>query len=184
VVDDGSEHPLEKQLQGFGAGHPVKFLRQKNRGSIVARMTGLGAAQGEYVLFLDSDDLIHPGKIHPQTEAMKESGAEVGVCDMAKARLASRRCEIPSIIHIDYSARLQTVRREVHPDFHRLITEFKKRTGVPIVINTSFNVSGQPIVRTAEEAWLCIQNTDMDYLVVNYKFSYNLNKKTWEEKLQ
>jgi glycosyltransferase involved in cell wall biosynthesis len=184
VVDDGSEPPLEGQLQGFEAGHPVKFLRQKNQGSIVARMTGLAAAQGKYVLFLDSDDLIHPEKIRAQTKAMKESGAEVGVSDMAEARLASRRCDVPSIIHVDYSARLQTVRREVHPDFHRLITEFKKRTGVPIVINTSFNVSGQPIVRTAEEAWLCFQNTDMDYLVVNDEIYRNPNLKTREEKLQ
>ncbi len=87
VVDDGSEPPLEKQLQGFEAGHPVRFLRQKNQGSIVARMTGLAAAQGEYVLFLDSDDLIHPEKIRVQTEAMKESGAEVSYSDMAEAQL-------------------------------------------------------------------------------------------------
>ena len=106
-----------------------------------------------------------------------------GLDDM-KARLDFRRCDVPSIIHVDYSARLQTVRKDVHPDFHRLITEFKRLTGVPIVINTSFNVSGQPIVRTAEEAWLCFQNTDMDYLVVNDEIYRNPNLKTREEKLQ
>jgi glycosyltransferase involved in cell wall biosynthesis len=90
VVDDGSEPPLEEQLQGFEAGHPVRFLRQKNQGSIVARMTGLAVAQGEYVLFLDSDDLIHLDKIRVQTEAMKESGAEVSYSDMAEARLGEK----------------------------------------------------------------------------------------------
>lgn len=87
VVDDGSEPPLEEQLRGFEAGHPVKFLRQKNQGSIVARMTGLAVAQGKYVLFLDSDDLIHPEKIRKQTEAMERSGADVSYSDMAEARL-------------------------------------------------------------------------------------------------
>jgi carbamoyltransferase len=100
-----------------------------------------------------------------------------------RERLDFRRCDIPSVIHVDYSARLQTVRPEVHPDFHRLITEFKKITGVPIIINTSFNVSGQPIVRTAEEAWLCFRHTDMDYLVVNDVICRNPNDKTREEKL-
>jgi glycosyltransferase involved in cell wall biosynthesis len=87
VVDDGSEPPLEGQLQGFEAGHPVRFLRQKNQGSIVARMTGLAAAQEKFVLFLDSDDLIHPEKIRAQTEVMEESGAEVSYSDMAEAQL-------------------------------------------------------------------------------------------------
>ena len=124
--------------------------------------------------FMQYTAYLLPGKRHP---------VWAGLNDM-KARLDFRRCDVPSIIHVDYSARLQTVRREVHQDFHRLITEFKKRTGVPIVINTSFNVSGQPIVRTAEEAWLCFQNTDMDYLVVNDGIYRNPNQKTREEKLQ
>jgi carbamoyltransferase len=124
--------------------------------------------------FMQYTAYLVPEKRHPVPE---------GLDDM-KARLDFRRCDVPSIIHVDYSARLQTVRKDVHPDFHRLITEFKKLTGVPIVINTSFNVSGQPIVRTAEEAWLCFQNTDMDYLVVNDEIYRNPNLKTREEKLQ
>jgi carbamoyltransferase len=123
--------------------------------------------------FMQYTAYLVPEKRHPVPE---------GLDDM-KARLDFRRCDVPSIIHVDYSARLQTVRKDVHPDFHRLISEFKKLTGVPIVINTSFNVSGQPIVRTAEEAWLCFQNTDMDYLVVNDEVYRNPNLKTREEKL-
>jgi carbamoyltransferase len=101
-----------------------------------------------------------------------------------RERLDFKRCEVPSIVHVDYSARLQTVRSDVHPDFHGLIVEFKKRTGVLILINTSFNVSGQPIVRTAEEAWLCFRHTDMDYLVVEDRVFHNPNDKTREEKLE
>ncbi|PYK64950.1 MAG: hypothetical protein DME50_10845 [Verrucomicrobia bacterium] len=97
-------------------------------------------------------------------------------------RLHFPRCRLPSVVHVDYSARLQTVRRSVHPDFHKLISEFKRLTGVPMIINTSFNVSGQPIVRTAEEAWQCFRHTDIDYLVLNDAIYDNPNDKTREEK--
>lgn len=100
-----------------------------------------------------------------------------------KEQLAFQRCAIPSVVHVDFSARLQTVRREVHPDFHRLIGEFHRQTGVPIIINTSFNVSGQPIVRTAAEAWECFLNTDIDLLVLNDEVFRNPFERTREEKL-
>jgi len=101
-----------------------------------------------------------------------------------RERLNFKRCDVPSVIHVDYSARLQTVRSEVHPDLHRLISEFKRLTGLPMIINTSFNVSGQPIVRTAEEAWLCFRHTEMDYLVINDTICRNPRDKTREEKLE
>jgi carbamoyltransferase len=101
-----------------------------------------------------------------------------------RERLDFPRCAVPSIIHVDYSARLQTIDARIHPDFHRLLTEFKRLTGVPMVINTSFNVSGQPIVRTAREAWDCFLNTDMDILVVNDHAFRNPFERTREEKLQ
>lgn len=101
-----------------------------------------------------------------------------------RERLDFPRSEIGSVIHVDYSARLQTVRREVHPDMHRLLTAFKSLTGVPILINTSFNVSGQPIVRTAAEGWECFLNTDIDLLVLNDQVFRNPFQKSREEKLQ
>ena len=101
-----------------------------------------------------------------------------------KEKLNFPRCKIPSVVHVDFSARLQTVRREVHPDFHRLIGAFEALTGVPIVINTSFNVSGQPIVRTAAEAWECFLNTDIDLLVLNDDVFRNPFQRTRDEKLQ
>jgi carbamoyltransferase len=99
-----------------------------------------------------------------------------------RERLDFQRCEVPSVIHVDYSARLQTVRKSVHPDFHTLLTEFKLLTGIPMLINTSFNVSGQPIVRTAAEAWQSFRHTDMDYLVLNDEIYRNPNDRTREEK--
>jgi carbamoyltransferase len=100
-----------------------------------------------------------------------------------KEKLDFPRCAIPSVVHVDFSARLQTVRREVHPDLHRLISAFAALTGVPILINTSFNVSGQPIVRTAAEGWDCFLNTDIDLLVLNDRVYRNPFEKTREEKL-
>lgn len=100
-----------------------------------------------------------------------------------RERLDFPRCEIPSVIHVDYSARLQTIRREIHPDMHRLLTAFKQRTGIPILINTSFNVSGQPIVRTAAEGWECFLNTDIDLLVLGDQVFRNPFEKTRDEKL-
>ncbi|MEM6883627.1 MAG: carbamoyltransferase C-terminal domain-containing protein [Verrucomicrobiota bacterium] len=98
-------------------------------------------------------------------------------------RLMFQRCAIPSVVHVDFSARLQTVRQSVHPDFHRLITAFNDITGIPMVINTSFNVSGQPIVSTAKEAWDCFVHTNMDLLVINDRIFRNPGVKTKEEKI-
>ena len=105
-------------------------------------------------------------------------------CTGLRERLDFPRCTIPSVVHVDFSARLQTIRPEVHPDFHRLLTRFHEKTGVPILINTSFNVSGQPIVNSGAEAWECFVNTDVDLLVVNDEVYRNPFKKTREEKLQ
>lgn len=87
VVDDGSEPSIEQQLSGFDAGHPVRFVRQANQGSIVARLTGFQAAAGKYVFFLDSDDVIHPDKLGAHVRAMEESGADVSYSDSAYAKL-------------------------------------------------------------------------------------------------
>ena len=100
-----------------------------------------------------------------------------------KERLDFPRSEIQSVIHVDFSARLQTLHADVHPDFHALVTAFKKITGVPILINTSFNVAGQPIVRTAAEAWDCFVNTDLDLLVLNDEVYRHPGQKTREQKI-
>jgi carbamoyltransferase len=76
------------------------------------------------------------------------------------------RSDIPAITHVDYSARIQTVRAEDHPEYHRLIEAFRKRTGYGVIVNTSFNVRGEPIVCTPQDAYRCFMRTEMDALVL------------------
>ena len=76
------------------------------------------------------------------------------------------RSEIPAVTHVDYSARLQTVHAETNPRFHKLLRRFKARTGCPVLVNTSFNVRGEPIVCTPEDAFRCFMGTDIEVLVV------------------
>ncbi len=75
--------------------------------------------------------------------------------------------DIPSVTHVDYSARIQTVHSETNPKFKKLLEKFKRLTGCPVLINTSFNVRGEPIVNTPDEAYQCFMNTEMDYLIIN-----------------
>jgi carbamoyltransferase len=76
------------------------------------------------------------------------------------------RSEIPAVTHVDYSARVQTVHAETNPRYHALISRFKARTGCPVVVNTSFNIRGEPIVCTPEDAFRCFMGTDIEVLVV------------------
>jgi carbamoyltransferase len=76
------------------------------------------------------------------------------------------RSTIPAVTHVDYSARLQTVRRETNPLFYDIIEAFERRTGCPVIVNTSFNVRGEPIVCTPEDAYRCFMRTNMDVLVL------------------
>lgn len=84
-----------------------------------------------------------------------------------KEKLRVNRSVIPAVTHVDFSSRIQTVDKFVNPRFHKLISEFENLTGIPILVNTSFNVRGEPIVCSAEDAYKCFTNTDMDYLVMN-----------------
>jgi carbamoyltransferase len=81
-------------------------------------------------------------------------------------KLNLRRSSLPAITHVDYSARVQTVHRETNPRFHALLSSFRDRTGCSVLVNTSFNVRGEPIVCTPEDAYRCFMRTEMDYLVV------------------
>jgi carbamoyltransferase len=81
-------------------------------------------------------------------------------------KLNVERSQIPAITHIDYSARIQTVHTDTNPRYHALISAFKERTGCPLVVNTSFNVRGEPIVCTPEDAFRCFMGTDIELLVI------------------
>ena len=81
-------------------------------------------------------------------------------------KLLAIRSTIPAVTHVDYSARLQTVDRESNPRFHRLLSTFKRLTGCPVLVNTSFNVRGEPIVCPPKDAFRCFMGTELDTLVV------------------
>jgi carbamoyltransferase len=87
------------------------------------------------------------------------------------------RSQVPAITHVDYSARIQTVAKEDNPRYHNLIRSFYEKTGCPVLINTSFNVRGEPIVCTPEEAYRCFMRTNMDYLILG---NFLLDKKNQE----
>ncbi len=104
------------------------------------------------------------------------------VCDMAEKlrrpiteaeqalfgidKLNVPRSEIPAVTHVDHSARIQTVHAETNPRYHALITAFQQRTGCPVVVNTSFNIRGEPIVCTPEDSFRCFMGTDIEVLAV------------------
>jgi carbamoyltransferase len=81
-------------------------------------------------------------------------------------KLNVSRSDIPAVTHVDYSARIQTVSAETNPRFHRLLGAFKTLTGCPVLVNTSFNVRGEPIVCTPEDAFRCFMGNELDVLVV------------------
>ncbi len=87
-------------------------------------------------------------------------------------KLNVSRSDIPAVTHVDYSARIQTVNKDDNPTYYRLIEEFKRRTGVGVLINTSFNVRGEPIVCTPEDAYRCFRRTEMDVLVLENHLLY------------
>ena len=88
-------------------------------------------------------------------------------------KLNIARSSVPAITHVDYSARIQTVHKETNPTFHAIISKFKEITGCPLVVNTSFNVRGEPIVSSPEDAFKCFMGTDLDHLVIEH---FMLNK--------
>ena len=97
------------------------------------------------------------------------------------AMLNVPRSDIPAITHIDYSARVQTVDRDVSPDYYDLIKEFDKLTGCPVVINTSFNVRGEPIVCSPRDAHTCFMRTNIDTLVLGPFILYKEEQPNWKE---
>ena len=84
------------------------------------------------------------------------------------------RSSVPAITHVDYSARIQTVHSNTNSRFHSLISKFKDKTGCPIVLNTSFNVRGEPIVCTPKDAFRCFMGTELDMIAIG---NYLLKKK-------
>jgi carbamoyltransferase len=97
-------------------------------------------------------------------------------------RLKVKRSDIPAVTHLDYSARLQTVNKNDNPDYHAVISEFEKLTGCAVIVNTSFNVRGEPIVCTPKDAYRCFMRTEMDILVIEDCMLFKEEQPPWEEK--
>ena len=92
------------------------------------------------------------------------------------------RSDVQAITHLDYSARIQTVHKDTNPKYWQLINTFKERTGYGVIVNTSFNVRGEPIVCTPEDAYKCFMRTEMDYLVVNDYVLRKTDQPDWENR--
>ena len=90
------------------------------------------------------------------------------------------RSQLPAITHVDYSARVQTVHEDTNPRYHKLLTAFDARTGCGVLVNTSFNVRGEPIVCTPEDAYRCFMRTEMDYLVLGNILLAKPDQPEWE----
>jgi len=130
--------------------------------------------------------LVDDVKKNKRIEMTKEESGLFGI-----DKLNISRSTIPSVTHVDYSARIQTVHKNTNPKYHELITKFKEITGCPVLVNTSFNVRGEPIVCSPEDAFRCFMGTELDVLVVgncvlrkdqqdselieDYKSKYNLD---------
>ena len=97
-------------------------------------------------------------------------------------RLYYERSDVQSITHLDYSARIQTVHKEINPRYWQLINTFREKTGYGLVVNTSFNVRGEPVVCSPEDAYKCFMRTEMDYLIINDLFLKKTEQPDWENR--
>lgn len=120
--------------------------------------------------------LVAPVKAERQIPMTAEQRALWGI-----DQLNVVRSDIPAVTHIDYSARVQTVARETNPDYYDLIKEFERLTGCPVLVNTSFNVRGEPIVCTPEDAYRCFMRTHIDYLVLGPFLLDKAMQPEWKE---
>jgi carbamoyltransferase len=119
-------------------------------------------AESPYMLF------VAPVHEHLRLELDPEELKKMQDPDL-RIRVAVPRSQVPAVTHVDYSARIQTVDPDRHGRFYRLMRRFYERTGCPVIVNTSFNIRGEPIVCTPDDAFRCFMATDIDCLVLeNY----------------
>jgi carbamoyltransferase len=113
-----------------------------------------------FELDAESPYMLIVAPVHPDQRLEVEPGAS------GLERLKQVRSKLPAITHVDYSARVQTINAQQNPDFHAILKRFEARTGCPVLMNTSFNVRGEPVVCTPDDAYRCFVNTEMDYLAI------------------
>ena len=100
-----------------------------------------------------------------ESKQIKMTKEQEGYFGLQKLNVA--RSEIPAVTHVDYSARIQSVSKKTNPRYHEMLSKFNEKFGCPVIVNTSFNVRGEPIVCTPKDAYLCFMRTEMDYLIMN-----------------
>ena len=128
----------------------------------------LRADVGEwFALDCDSPYMLLVADVRPE-HRRPLSAEEAALAGLAK--LAAPRSAIPAVTHVDYSARIQTVHADTNPRYHALLEAFKARTGCPVLVNTSFNIRGEPIVHSPTDAWRCFMGTDIDSLAIGNCF--------------
>jgi len=120
--------------------------------------------------------LVAPVKKEKQIYLKEEQANLFGI-----EKLLVPRSEIPAVTHVDYSARIQTIHKETNPRFYDLLEHFERRTKCPVLINTSFNVRGEPIVYTPEDAYRCFMRTEMDYLVMENILICKKDQIAWDK---
>ncbi|MBD0369465.1 MAG: carbamoyltransferase [Pyrinomonadaceae bacterium] len=132
-----------------------------------------------FELETDSPYMLLVAKVRDEHRVPEPAGAE-NLHGIEKLKVP--RSTIPAVTHVDYSARIQTVRREMNPLYYDIINAFYEQTGCPVIVNTSFNVRGEPIVCTPEDAYRCFMRTEMDYLVLENFILDKREQKALEEK--
>ena len=121
--------------------------------------------------------LVAPVKKNKQFQMTEEQNKLFGI-----EKLNIARSEIPAVTHVDYSARIQTVHKETNLRYHKLISKFEEKTGCATIVNTSFNVRGEPIVCSPEDSYRCFMRTEMDVLVIDNFILYKENQPNFQDK--
>ena len=161
-----ARQPLDHRRRAL-ARHAVGAQSQGQVPRIVPAVRARGAARAMSADWFELDDdspymLLVADVVKRRQRSM--TAAEQALFGIEKLNVP--RSEIPAVTHVDYSARIQTVHAETNPRFHALLSAFKAKTGCPVLVNTSFNVRGEPIVRTPEDAFRCFMGTELDALAV------------------
>ena len=136
-----------------------------------------GKAQEYFDLDRPSPYMLLVAKIHEKRRFPQPSPDRLDI----RERLKVKRSDIPAVTHLDYSARIQTVSQELKPDYYRVIEEFERMTGCAVLVNTSFNVRGEPIICTPEDAYRCFMRTEIDVLVLEDIILLKEEQPQWEE---
>jgi len=172
ILGDPSNVEMQKKIN----------LKIKYRESFRPFAPSVLAEDAEDYFQLDGKDSPYMLLVAPvKEERRKEIPANYWELPM-RDRLYTLRSDVQSITHVDFSARVQSVHKKTNEKYHQLISKFKEKTGVGMLINTSFNVRGEPIVCTPEDAYRCFMRTEMDVLVVGNCIFEKEKQPDWDKK--